>query len=317
MKMQGGAKKAELLELPRVSDRASFLYIEHSKINRQDSSITVTDRRGVVRIPAAMISVLMLGPGTEITHRAMELIGDTGTSIVWVGEQGVRLYAHGRALNRSSQLLERQAKLVSNRRTRLDVARKMYQLRFPDEDVSNLTMQQLRGREGARIRKVYRDYAKRYGVEWTRREYDPDDFEVGTPINQALSAANVALYGLVYSVIVALGLSPGLGFVHTGHELSFVYDIADLYIAQTSIMTAFEVVSKAKPQEDIGQTVRLRMRDAFANGRIIKAIVRDVKYLLDIEGDLEQENATDVIYLWDDTGQLVRHGINYSYFEEG
>jgi len=136
MKMQGGAKKAELLELPRVSDRASFLYIEHSKINRQDSSITVTDRRGVVRIPAAMISVLMLGPGTEITHRAMELIGDTGTSIVWVGEQGVRLYAHGRALNRSSQLLERQAKLVSNRRTRLDVARKMYQLRFPDEDVS-------------------------------------------------------------------------------------------------------------------------------------------------------------------------------------
>lgn len=103
MKKQVGAKKAELLELPRVSDRISFLYVEHSKINRQDSAITVTDRRGVARIPAAMISVLMLGPGTEITHRAMELIGDTGTGIVWVGERGVRLYAHGRAFDQIKQ----------------------------------------------------------------------------------------------------------------------------------------------------------------------------------------------------------------------
>lgn len=133
MKKHTGAKKAELIELPRVSDRVSFLYVEHAKINRQDSAITVTERRGIVRIPAAMVSVLMLGPGTEITHRAMELIGDTGTSVVWVGERGVRLYAHGRALNRSSKLVERQAELVSNRRSRLAVARKMYQLRFLKE----------------------------------------------------------------------------------------------------------------------------------------------------------------------------------------
>ena len=97
MKDYVGARKTELLELPRVSDRITFLYLEHSKINRQDSAITVTDKRGIVRIPAAMVSVLMLGPGTEITHRAMELIGDTGTGIVWVGERGVRLYAHGRS----------------------------------------------------------------------------------------------------------------------------------------------------------------------------------------------------------------------------
>ena len=100
-----------------------------------------------------MISVLMLGPGTDITHRAMELIGDTGTSVVWVGERGVRVYAHGRALTRSSQLLTKQAELVSNRRSQLEVARKMYQLRFPDEDVSGLTMQQpqdAKARESAR-----------------------------------------------------------------------------------------------------------------------------------------------------------------------
>ncbi len=314
MKGYVGAKKTELLELPRVSDRITFLYVEHSEINRQDSAITVTDRRGIARIPAAMISVLMLGPGTEITHRAMELIGDTGTSVVWVGERGVRLYAHGRALTRSSRLLEKQAGLVSNRRSRLAVARKMYQLRFPDEDVSNLTMQQLRGREGARVRQVYRDYSKRFDVKWTSREYDPADFEGGSAINQALSAANVALYGLVYSVIVALGLTPGLGFIHTNHELSFVYDIADLYKASTSILIAFEVVSQADPEEDIGQKTRLRMRDAFVDGKIIKFIVRDIKYLLDIADELDQEDEVDIIHLWDDKNQLVKHGVNYSEF---
>ncbi|HZK27251.1 MAG TPA: type I-E CRISPR-associated endonuclease Cas1e [Thermoclostridium sp.] len=314
MKKFVGAKKPELLELPRVSDRITFMYIEHSKINRQDGAITITDRRGMAKIPAAMISVLMLGPGTEITHRAMELIGDTGTSIVWVGERGVRLYAHGRALTSSSRLLEKQAGLVSNQRSRLAVARKMYQLRFPNEDVSNLTMQQLRGREGARVRQIYRDYSKKFDVKWTRRDYDPANFEGGTAINQALSAANVALYGLVYSVIVAIGLAPGLGFIHANHELSFVYDIADLYKANTSILVAFEMVSQIEPEEDIGQKIRLKMRDTFVDGKIIKSIIKDIKHLLDIADELEQGEEVDIIHLWDDKNELVKHGVNYSKF---
>ena len=102
MKKQAGAKKTELKELPRIGDRVSFIYIEHSKINKIDSSITVTDNRGTVRIPVSMIGVLLLGPGTDISHRAVEIIGDAGTSIVWVGERGVRNYAYGRPLAHSS-----------------------------------------------------------------------------------------------------------------------------------------------------------------------------------------------------------------------
>ena len=222
MARKTGADKPKLYELERVSDRITFLYLEHAKVNRQDSAITVTDDKGVVYVPAAIISVLMLGPGIDITHRAMELIGDSGMSVVWVGEYGVKQYAHGRALNHSSTLLEKQAKLVSNTRSRIDVARKMYQLRFPNEDVSRYTMQELRGKEGSRVRKVYRKESEKTGVEWTRREYNPDNFESSNPINQALTAAHQALYGLSYSVIAALGVSPGLGFVHTGHDMSFV-----------------------------------------------------------------------------------------------
>ena len=310
MKKQVGAKKTELQELPRVSNRVTFIYIEHAKVNKQDSAITVIDSRGTVRIPAAMTSVLLFGPGTDITHRAMELIGDTGTSVVWVGERGVRQYAHGRALSHSSRFLEKQAKLVSNTRTKLTVAKKMYQMRFPDEDVSNLTLQQLRGREGARVRGIYRKQSKKYQVEWSGRDYNPDNFEDGTVINQALSAAHVALYGVCYSVMVALGISPGLGFVHVGHDLSFVYDIADLYKAQTTIPIAFEVAHEYDKDDDIGGITRRCVRDAFFDGKIMQQIVKDLQYLLGVPENEKIE--TDIINLWDDKEAHVKYGVNYS-----
>lgn len=194
MQKKFGAKKPEIGELSKVSDRVTFLYLEHAKLNRVDSAISVVDSQGTVYIPAAIISVLFLGPGVDVTHRAMELMGEAGMSVVWVGEEGVRQYAHGRALNHSSILLQAQAKLVSNNRSRLKVARKMYQMRFPGIDVSNLTMQQLRGKEGARVRKVYQEQSHKTGVSWSRREYKVDDFEASTPINQALTAAHQALY---------------------------------------------------------------------------------------------------------------------------
>jgi len=137
VKKQVGAKKPERYELGRVRDRITFLYLEHAKLNRQDSAIQVLDDRGIVSVPAAMLSVLMLGPGVDVTHRAMELIGEAGLGVVWVGEQGVRQYAYGRPLNHSSTLLVAQAKLVSNQRSRVKVAREMYQMRFP-EDVDGL-----------------------------------------------------------------------------------------------------------------------------------------------------------------------------------
>lgn len=305
-----GAKKTALHELPRISDRVTFIYIEHAKINRSDSAITVSESRGIAKIPAAMIGVLLLGPGTDISHRAVELIGDTGTAMVWVGERGVRQYAHGRALNHSTRFLEKQAQLVSNTRTRLQVAKRMYQMRFPGEDISRLTMQQLRGREGARIRRIYREQSKLHHVEWDHREYKVDDFSSGTVINQALSAAHVALYGLVHSVLVALGLSPGLGFVHIGHDLSFVYDIADLYKAAITIPIAFEVAEKYTETDDIGRITRQKTRDAFVDGKLIQRIIKDLQILLEIEEKDKIES--DSMALWDDKEKSVAYGINYS-----
>lgn len=304
-----GAEKTKLHELPRIGDRVSFIYVEHAKINRKDSAITLADKRGVVQIPVAMIGVLILGPGTDISHRAIELIGDAGTSVVWVGERGVRHYAHGRPLAHSTRLLEKQAKLVSNKQSRLAVARKMYQMRFPGEDVSKNTMQQLRGKEGARVRSIYREQSKKYNVEWDRRNYDPNNFDASNPVNKALSASNVCLYGLVHSVVVALGLSPGLGFIHTGHDRAFIYDISDLYKAEYTIPLSFEIASEVNEDDDIGRISRLKSRDSFVDGKLLKRIVMDLQDLLSVE--IEEQFEVDTINLWDDKEELVEYGINY------
>lgn len=309
-----GIKKPGLQALPQIRDRMSFLYVERCLISRQDGAVTVTDARGTVHVPAASLAVLMLGPGTNISHRAMELIGSSGITSIWIGEHGVRYYAHGYPLTHSSRLLTRQAELVTNVRSRVEVARKMYQMRFPSEDVSTLTMQQLRGREGSRIRAVYRDASKETGVPWNGRIYDPKDFGSSDAVNMALSAGHACLYGVVHSVIIALGCSPGLGFVHSGHELSFVYDIADLYKAQITIPIAFQIASE-KP-DDIGSATRRRVRNTISNGRILEHTVRDIRRLFLSTSEIENEKETNVIYLWDNKEGRVAHGVSYGKDDE-
>ena len=308
-----GIIRPELQALPQVRDRMTFLYLEHCTLGRQDGAITVTDENGIVHIPAAAISVLLLGPGTRVTHRAMELMGDTGVGTVWVGEHGVRYYAHGRPLTTRANLLLRQAELVSNTRKHLAVVRKMYQLRFPGEDVSQLTMQQLRGREGSRMRRVYREASKATGVPWSGRSYQPDDFFAGDAVNQALSAAHACLYGLAHAVIAALGCSPGLGFVHVGHDSSFVYDLADLYKAEVTIPIAFEVA--AQNPEDLPAVVRRTVRNALVEHHILERMVHDIRWLFLEDG--EAPPAEEAVYLWDNQLGTVSNGVNYARGDAG
>ncbi|GEE03857.1 CRISPR-associated endonuclease Cas1 [Gordonia spumicola] len=294
------------------------MYVERATIGRDDSAITATDDAGVIHIPAASLGALLLGPGTRVTHQAMLLLADSGSTAVWVGERGVRYYAHGRPLGRTSRLLDAQARAVSNSRERVAVARAMYEMRFPDEDVSECSMQQLRGREGARVRGLYREHAERTSVEWRRRDYDPLDFAASDVVNQALSAAHSCLYGVVHSVIVALGCSPGLGFVHTGHDRSFVYDVADLYKADITIPVAFDVAATIAredlDEDDVGSITRRAVRDAVKSGTIMTRCVRDIHRLLlppEESSDTEVDYA-DVIELWDDRGDKVVGGTNFA-----
>lgn len=314
MKPIPGAPPPSLGDLTRAQDRMSFIYLERCTIHRESNAITATDERGTVHIPAASLGALLLGPGTRVTHQAMVLLAESGSTAVWVGEQGVRYYAHGRSLSQSSRLLDAQARLVTNQSARLRVARDMYAMRFPeDDDTSGLTMQQLRGREGARVKRVYKAHSDRTGVEWRKRDYNVDDFSSGSAVNQALSAANTSLYGVVHAVIVALGCSPGLGFVHTGHERSFVYDMADLYKAEVTIPAAFDVAADTTLHDDIPAAARRAVRDRLRDGRIVVRCVSDLRHLLLPDEDPEDDAiwSSNVVSIWDGGERTVAGGQNY------
>lgn len=301
-----GSPPPERQELARVEDRISFLYAEHCTVHRAANALTLTDQQGVRHVPAAALGVLLLGPGTRVTHSAMSLIGDCGVSVAWVGEMGVRYYAHGRPLAKSARFAEAQARIVTNQRSRLRCARRMYEMRFPGEDFTTLSMAQLRGREGARMKRVYVAEAERTGVEWARRSYSPDDFEASDDINRALTAASAALYGIAHTVICSLGGVPSLGVVHSGTDRAFVYDIADLYKAEIAIPAAFDAV--AADSADPAIEVRRAVRDRVVESRLLRRMARDLHDLLGIDDDLEPDFGD--LLLWSEL-EAVAAGTNW------
>lgn len=300
-------------ELARIGDRLSFIYLERCTVHRDANAITAEDVEGVTHIPSATIGTLLLGPGTRITHQAMAVLGDCGAGVVWVGEHGVRFYAGGRALTRSSGMVEAQATAWANRRTRLDVARAMYRLRFPDEDPAGRTRQELLSMEGRRLKDCYRRESARTGVPWRRREYHRDDFSAGDAPNQGVTAAAQCMYGIAHAVVVALGCSPGLGFVHSGHERSFVLDVADLYKTDLAIPAAFDAA--AEGPEDIAARTRRALRDRINQTRLLDRCVDDIKTLLGYGSDrhsTDNSPSRDIVTLQSDHDTHVDAGRNYS-----
>lgn len=298
-------------ELTRMGDRISFVYLERCTIHREDNAITAEDANGIIHIPSATIGTLLLGPGTRVTHQAMTVLGDSGAGVVWVGERGVRFYAGGRSLNRSSAFVEAQATKWANRRTRLEVAREMYRMRFPDENPDGLTRHELLGREGRRVKDCYRAQAARVGVPWSGRIYTPGSFDTGDPVNQAVTAAAQCMYGIAQTTIHALGCAPGLGFIHSGHELAFVLDIADLYKTEIAIPIAFDVA--AESPEDVGSRTRRAIRDHVNKTNLLRRCVNDIKRLLlpDEEAGDPTGDDYDRVTLQSDHGEVAA-GRNYA-----
>lgn len=302
--------RAEPQDLFRLGDRVSTLYVEKTHVDRDENAIVLINKERTVRVPAAMIAVLLLGPGTRVTHGAINLLGDSGTGVCWVGEHGVRFYAGGLGASRGSRLLMRQAYLVTRKKDRLAVARKMYSLRFPGEDISDATMQQLRGREGTRIRRLYKTEAERTGVTWDRRMYKTGDSKAfGDDVNRLLSAGHSALYGVCHAAIAGIGASPGLGFIHSGSARSFVLDIADLYKAEYTIPLAFELTAAGRVDE---RDIRLAFRDKLVDGKLLQRIINDIQYLL-APSDDEEDN--DRLELWDEKVGAVSSGVNWADLE--
>lgn len=306
----------DLHSLPKVRDSQSYLYVEHKQIDQDDKSIALNDKAGKVAVPCSNLTALLLGPGTSITHAAVKTLADNGCLVLWTGESGVRFYAQGMGETRSSRRLLHQARLVSDPELRLAVVRRMYEMRFPDPLEPDLTLQQIRGKEGIRVREAYARASRETGVEWVGRAYKRDNWYSADPVNRALSSANSCLYGVCQAAIVSAGYSPALGFIHTGKMLSFVYDIADLYKAEITIPLAFG--EAAGGFEKLESRVRRSCRDKFREEQLLQRIVPDIERVLNVGGGmLETEPEFDTAdnppgALWDPVQGAASGGVNWA-----
>lgn len=277
----------DLYLLPKVRDSFSYLYVEHCRIDQDAKSIALHDADGKTCVPCANLTLLLVGPGTTITHAAVKTLSDSGCLVMWTGEMGVRFYAAGMGETRAARNLLLQSYLCSIPKFRVRVVRRMYEMRFGEELAPDLSIQQIRGKEGVRVRTAYQQASRATGVEWSGRSYKRDSWKDADPVNRALSAANSCLYGICQAAIVSAGFSTALGFVHTGKMLSFVYDIADLYKADITIPMAFQAV--AEGEDNLESRVRHACRDEFHQEKLLPRIIPDIQESLNIPIDESDE----------------------------
>ncbi|WP_348532792.1 type I-E CRISPR-associated endonuclease Cas1e [Kitasatospora sp. MAP5-34] len=301
--------------LPRVADSLSFLYLDIVRIVQDDTGVCAevnSPQHGTetLYLPTAALSCILLGPGTSITARALATLARHGTTVVITGSGGVRCYASAVPDSLSTNWLERQARAWADDHQRLAIATAMYEQRFGAGVVPpGTTLAQLRGMEGQRVKAHYRLLAQQHRIGRFRRAYDPSSWDTQDPVNLALSSANTCLYGIVHAAVVALGCSPALGFVHSGNQQAFVYDIADLYKAKLTIPLAFSLHNSPNPEQD----ARRSFRDGLRLFQLLPRIVTDIQRLLAPEADIAAPDLDEqLVDLWDPVSGIIPGGVNYA-----
>lgn len=278
-------KEHELPTMP-LKSRLSLFAVERGLIEVDGSALVVSDVTGIrAQLPVGATAVLLLEPGTSITHEAVKLCAESRTLIIWMGEGGVRVYSAAQEGAAHTYRLLRQARLALDPTKRLAVAREMYRIRFGEEAPLRRSIEQLRGMEGARVRQRYKELSAQYGVKWSGRNYDRSEWGSQDPINRAVSAANSCLYGLCHAAILIAGYSAAIGFIHTGYPLAFVHDLADIWKMDLSVPVAFRVVADGEGSSE--SRVRHLLRDEFRRTSLLERIIPQIESLLNA-GEGEQ-----------------------------
>ena len=293
--------------LTRVESRISFLYVEMARIEQTEYGVEIVQGKKRSEIPITTINCILLGTGVSITHRAVCNISQAGCTICFVGRDISTFYAYGEPSTRSSKNILRQARMHENKQLHLDVVHKMYQIRYPDKKLKTKSVEELRGIEGISVKETYLRCAEKFGVSWSGRVYKPNDFYDQDTTNMYITALNHTLYSVVASVIVSLGFSTAIGFIHTGHVNSLVFDIADLYKESITIPLAFELASSGAYDR---HKILTKFREAVVQEKFMKRLVNDILHVLSTEDD--QYTSVEVeLKLWGDKNFGV-FGKNYS-----
>lgn len=279
------------LETARVphADRHGLIWLERGELCVIDGCLHFMAGKEsltpyVLQVPHQAVSMILLGPGSSVTHDALRLLARHGTLMAAVGQDGVRTYTAPPLLPDRSDVARRQAELWGNPRRRVSVARHMYALRL-GEILPHRDLDTLRGIEGARVKAIYRLMADKYGIPWDGRHYDRNNPEATDIPNQAINHAATAVQGAAAIAVQSLAAIPQLGFIHEDSGQAFVLDIADLFRDTITLQIAFSVAKKAinGDQTSIDRLVRREASTVFRKQDVIACMIDKIKQVLRTE----------------------------------
>lgn len=279
------------LEEARVphTDRHGLIWLDRGNLTVEDGCLQFVTKGGALAagaysIPHQAVSMVLLGPGSTVSHDALRLMARHGTGMAAVGDDGVRCYTAPPLGPDRSDLARRQATLWADPKKRLDVARRMYAWRL-GEVLPHRDIAVLRGIEGARMKESYKLIAERFGLRWAGRKYDRARPNAADESNQAINHAATAVQAAAAIAVCAVSALPQLGFIHEDSDQSFVLDIADLYRDSTTLPIAFSVAKEAKDndRDPIDRLVRKHAAQVFRKVDLIASMIDKIKAILEPE----------------------------------
>ena len=291
------------LETARIphADRHGLLWLSRGALTVRDGTLRFERNAepdsgsgldsGDYGIPFQSLSMILLGPGSTVSHDALRLMARHGTALVAVGEDGVRCYTAPPLMPDTSDTARRQMRAWADADGgRITIAKKMYALRLgevlPQQDLSAL-----RGVEGARMRRTYRLVAQRYGIEWRNRRYNRTDPDWADLPNQAINHASVAVTSAAVIAVTATGAIPQLGFIHEHSGEAFALDIADLFRDTILLPAAFQSAREVmdQPHLEIERHTRRTTGDLRRRERVIAKMIDRIKALFQDVPPLEMD----------------------------
>ena len=287
------------LETARIphADRHGLLWLSRGALTVRDGTLRFERREepdessplegGDYGIPFQSLSMILLGPGSTVSHDALRLLARHGTALVAVGEDGVRCYTAPPLMPDTSEIARRQMRAWSDPDgDRIDVARRMYALRL-GEVLPHRDLDALRGIEGARAKQMYRILADRHGITWRGRRYERTNPMAADIPNQAINHASVAVTSAAVIAVTAVGAIPQLGFIHEHSGEAFALDIADLFRDTVLLPSAFASAKLVvdNPALNIERVTRRTTGARLRSERVIPKMIDRIKTLFQDPGD--------------------------------
>ena len=281
------------LETARIphANRQGLLWLSRGALSVRDGTLRFERQAdpdpgsplegGEYGIPFQSLSMILLGPGSTVSHDALRLMARHGTALVAVGEDGVRCYTAPPLMPDTSDIARRQVRAWADADgSRITIARKMYALRL-GEVLPHQSIEALRGVEGARMKRTYQNLAQRYGITWLGRRYDRADPLAADMPNQAINHASVAITSAAVIAVTSVGAIPQLGFIHEHSGDAFALDIADLFRDTILLPAAFKSAKSAiqNPTINIERLTRRTTGEMLRTERVIPKMIDRIKTL--------------------------------------